>query len=125
MFKASAVVLAMKAEGIGGCNPGHPKLAELLSAGAEVQNFVSAAQAAVEKHKGFAYALGIVEGQMAEARQLAAGASAKAVNSHVNGSNGAKSTRRSIAEFEQGVRALNEQFAAERAQLAEEKPREH
>ena len=101
--KASAVVLAMKAEGIGGCNPGHPKLAELLAAGAEVQNFVSAAQAAVDKHKGFAYALGIVEGQLAEARSLAAAGRAGAAATVRNGHSGSSARAARMAEAVPGL----------------------
>lgn len=65
--------MALKAEGIGNCNPGHPDLQALLAAGAEVQNFVSAARTAVGAGKGsFAYVLGIVKGQLKDARALAA-----------------------------------------------------
>jgi hypothetical protein len=69
---AGAVCLTLKAEGIPSVNPGHPDLIALLAQGAEVQNFVSAARTARDKGKGFAYVLGIVKGQMADANALAA-----------------------------------------------------
>jgi hypothetical protein len=78
--KEAAAVMAMKAEGMGGCNPGNLLLTELLQQGAEVQNFASAARTAVDAGKGFAYALGIVKGQLAEARKLAAAGTAAAHN---------------------------------------------
>lgn len=70
---ATAVCLALKAEGIGIVSPGHPRLASLIAAGAEVQTFVDAARSAKAKDKAsFAYVLGTVEGQMADAKTLAA-----------------------------------------------------
>lgn len=78
---AGAVCLALKAAGIGQCNPGHPKLAELLNAGAGVQNFVSNAAAAKDKGNPFAWVLAAVEGQLADAKRLAA-SGAKGTNGH-------------------------------------------
>ena len=93
----AAVVIALKAEGIGDCNPGHPDLAALLQAGAEVGNFVSAARTAVGKRKGFAYVLGIVKGQLAEARQLAAAGRTTTSNT-LNGSSGGAARAARMAE---------------------------
>lgn len=66
----AVVCKAMKAEGIADVNPGHLDLLALLDAGAELREFVSAAQTAAGKRKGFAYALGIVR----KAREEAASA---------------------------------------------------
>ncbi len=85
---AGAICATLKAEGVGSCNPGHPDLAVLIAQGAEVQNFVSAARTAVGKGKGFAYVLGIVKGQLAEARQLAA-AGRTTTSPHLGSSGGA------------------------------------
>lgn len=68
--KAGAICIAMKAEGIANVNPGHPELGVLIDAGAEVQNFVDAARKAKGKANGFAYAIGVVKGQMADAARL-------------------------------------------------------
>ncbi len=67
----SAVCMAMKATGIGAVNPSHPDLRVLLAQGADLGLFVSAAGDAVKKGKGFAYALGIVRGQLSAANALA------------------------------------------------------
>lgn len=91
-----AVCIAMKAEGIGNCNPGHPDLQVLIDQGAEVQNFVAAARTAREKGKGFAYVLGIVKGQLAEARQLAA--AGRTTTGHLNGSSGGAARAARMAE---------------------------
>jgi hypothetical protein len=86
----------VKAEGIGNCNPGHPDLQVLIDQGAEVQNFVSAARMAREKGKGFAYVLGIVKGQLAEARQLAA--AGRTTPTALNGSSGSSTRAARMAE---------------------------
>jgi len=52
------------------CNPGHPDLAALLSAGAGMDEFESAARVCMEKGKGFPYLLGIVKGQREQAAKL-------------------------------------------------------
>jgi uncharacterized protein YdaU (DUF1376 family) len=65
------VCMAMKAIGIGDVNPGNLDLAMLLQAGAELAEFQGAAASAVEKHKGFKYALGIVKHTRQEAAQSA------------------------------------------------------
>ena len=66
--------MAMRAKGLGGVNPSNPELRALLDRGAGVDVFVDAAVVAVQKHKGFAYALGIVKGQIGDAAAVAAGA---------------------------------------------------
>jgi hypothetical protein len=53
-------------------NPSHPDLIALLEDGAEIQEFVNAARLASEKGKGFAYVIGIVKGQRADAQRIAA-----------------------------------------------------
>lgn len=69
--QAGRVCLAMKAEGIGNPNPGHPDLLMLLDAGATEAEFAGAAQAAVHKGKGFAYAIGTIKRQRQEAASSA------------------------------------------------------
>lgn len=70
---AGAVCIALKAAGIGRVNPGHPRLAALLAEGAGVDAFIGAAQALKPGVSDpFAYVLGAVEGQLTDARQLAA-----------------------------------------------------
>ena len=74
---AAAVCIALKAAGIGRVNPGHPRLAALLADGAGVDAFVGAVQSlGPDVSDPFAYVLAVVEGQMAEARQLSARAAA-------------------------------------------------
>lgn len=73
-----AICVALKSQGIFDVNPSHPTLRALVDAGVGVDVFVQAAQAAAGKAKGFAYVLGIVKGQMAEAVKLAEAASAQA-----------------------------------------------
>lgn len=68
---AGAVCVAMRAAGLRSVNPGHPKLLSLLEAGAPIGAFVGAAQDAADRGKGFAYALAIVEGQLAAAKTAA------------------------------------------------------
>lgn len=68
---AGEVCRAMKAVGIADVNPSHPKLAALLAAGATSQELAAAAQAAVQRGKGFAYALGTAERQRTEAAAMA------------------------------------------------------
>lgn len=93
-----AVVMALKAEGIGACNQGHPDLQALIAAGAEVQNFVSAARSAVAAGKAsFPYVLGIVKGQLKDARALAAAGRA-APNTPLNGTSGGQARAARMAE---------------------------
>lgn len=53
---------AMKGYGISDVNPGHPDLLMLLEAGATAAEFEGAARTAAAKHRGFAYALGVIKG---------------------------------------------------------------
>lgn len=75
--RAGAVCVALRAEGLASVNPSHPDLIALLDDGAEIQEFVSAARIAREKGKGFAYVIGIVKGQRADAQRMAAEAKTK------------------------------------------------
>lgn len=54
---------AMKAKGLQGVNPSHPKLKALLDAGITVDELAGAAEDAVAKKKPFAYALATAEGR--------------------------------------------------------------
>lgn len=97
---AGAVCIALKAAGVGRVNPGHSRLTALLEAGAGVDAFIGAAAGALKPGvtDPFAYVLGTVEGQMAEARQIAANGS-KAVNGHgTNGHSGSKARAARMAE---------------------------
>ena len=67
--RAAAVCVVLKSAGIGSVNPNHPKLLELLASGAVVQDFDDGARIAVANGKGFAYALGVVEGIRADAKR--------------------------------------------------------
>lgn len=67
---AGLVCRAMKAVGIADVNPGHPELLALLEAGAAQAEFVGAAEEAVRRHKGFAYALGMLKRQRQEAAKV-------------------------------------------------------
>lgn len=60
--------MAIKAAGVSAVNPSHPKLIELIDKGISTEQFADAAAIASERGKGFAYVLGIVEGQIADAR---------------------------------------------------------
>lgn len=68
--QAGLVCKAMKAAGIADVNPGHPELLVLLQAGATQAEFVGAAEEAVRRHKGFAYALGMLKRQRQEAAKV-------------------------------------------------------
>ena len=70
---AAVACRAMRAAGLASVNPSSPVLAELLAAGADEAAFVAAAQHAAALGKGFAYALGTVRVQMADAARAAAG----------------------------------------------------
>jgi len=69
--RQGAICMVIKAEGIASVNPQHPDLLALIEQGADVGHFASAAQIASEKGKGFAYVLGIVKGQIADAKGIA------------------------------------------------------
>ena len=64
------VCKAMRQAGIADVNPSNPRLLALLSAGAEVVEFMHAADKAASLGKGFAYALGIVEGERRRAAEV-------------------------------------------------------
>lgn len=66
---AASVCLEIKKIGIIDINPAHPKLLMLIEAGATIDEFMHAARTAKDKGKGFAYVLGIVKSQRAEALQ--------------------------------------------------------
>lgn len=68
--QAGLVCKAMKAVGIADVNPGHPELLVLLEAGATQAEFVGAAEEAVRRQKGFAYAIGMVKRQRQEAAKV-------------------------------------------------------
>lgn len=67
----ASVCVAMRTQGMGDVNPGHPDVKALLAGGADLSMFLHAARTAVERKKGFAYALGIVRSQLADATRLA------------------------------------------------------
>ena len=79
---ASAVCLALKAEGMASTNPSHPDLRHLLENGATVDSFVQAARDMRERgnlpSNPFAYVIGTVKGQMQRASAMAATAVAGA-----------------------------------------------
>ena len=64
--------MAMKRGGIDSVSPQHPKLLAMVAAGVTPEQFEQASVEAVKKSKGFAYALGILEGQLREANALTA-----------------------------------------------------
>lgn len=98
--REAAACLAMKTEGIGDVNPGHPDLIRLVAEGVGLDTFVGAARAAVGKHKGFAYALGIVGKQHAEAQAMANGARAAPPT---NGHSGSSTRAARMAEAVPGL----------------------
>lgn len=63
--------MAMRRAGLSAVNPGSPQLAALVRAGATPEVCADAAAEAVQRGKGFNYALSIVEGQLAKAAQIA------------------------------------------------------
>ena len=69
--RQGAICMVIKAEGIASVNPQHPDLLALIEQGADVGHFASAAKTASEKGKGFAYVLGVVKGQIADAKGIA------------------------------------------------------
>lgn len=66
---AGRVCVSFKAHGINDVNPGHPGLLSLIAAGATDEEFIGAASTAKERGKGFAYAIGMLKRQRAEAAQ--------------------------------------------------------
>lgn len=67
----ASVCLALREVGIAAVNPSHPTLLALLEAGATVQEFVGAVDAAKGKADPFAYLLGVVKGRRIEAAKVA------------------------------------------------------
>ena len=69
---AGTVCAAMKAAGVIRCNPSSPTLAAMIAQGAELSEFISAAEKAVESgaEKPFAYALKIVESERRRAADV-------------------------------------------------------
>lgn len=64
--QAAAACLAMREAGLASTNPAHPELLALLPHASPAQ-FAQAAATAAGKGKGFAYALGVLRGQLADA----------------------------------------------------------
>lgn len=73
---AGAVCVAMKSAGVLDPSPSHPKLLALLKRGATVAHLAEAGRVSASRGKGFAYALGIVEREMAEGERVAQSARA-------------------------------------------------
>jgi hypothetical protein len=71
---------AMKAKGLQGVNPSHPKLTALLDAGITVDELAGAAEDAVAKRKPFAYALATAEGRRRDSVVEALPSAEKAVD---------------------------------------------
>ena len=69
---AAVVCRAMRAVGLASVNPSSPELAALIDAGVNEAAFVAAAATAVDRGKGFAYAMATVRGQMADAARASA-----------------------------------------------------
>lgn len=68
---SGAVCMAMRVAGLASVNSSSPELLQLIESGADIGCFVDAARLAVKKGKGFAYALGIVSGQLQDAAAMA------------------------------------------------------
>jgi hypothetical protein len=68
---AGRICRLMKSQGLASVNPSNQTLAELIAAGATDAEFTSAAQAAVAKQAGFAYALSIVTNERKRAATTA------------------------------------------------------
>ena len=69
--RTTAICFAMRAAGLATVNPSHPDLPVLIEQGAEIGMFEQAARQAAQKGKSFAYAIGIVKGQIADAKATA------------------------------------------------------
>lgn len=103
---AGAVCVALRSEGMAQVNPSHPELLTLLDQGARIEDFVSAGRIAREKGKGFAYVLGIVKGQLADAKRMAEEA---ANASHAN-SERPRSRGRPLTQAEKRAQVAAYQF---------------
>lgn len=81
---ATAVCVALRAVGVANCNPSNPKLAALVKAGATVDAFVAVATALRARDSppgnAFAYILGTVQGQLADAAAVVPAGAAKPLN---------------------------------------------
>lgn len=66
---------AMREAGIADVNPGNPKLLALIGRGVTATQLGDAATKAAGKGKGMSYAIAIVEGELRDAAQIAAGPS--------------------------------------------------
>lgn len=64
---AGRICKLMRSAGIADVNPGNPRLLALIDAGVSDEQFRWAASQAVERRKGFAYALGALGGAIADA----------------------------------------------------------
>ncbi len=69
MSLQACVCVKFQEMGIWPVNPQNQDLLNLITEGAELQDFISAGIDALNKSKGFAYALGIVRGKMEEKKQ--------------------------------------------------------
>lgn len=65
--RAGAASARMRATGLADANPMHPKLLALIDAGITDEELAQAATEAVQRGKGFAYALGVAEGRRRDA----------------------------------------------------------
>jgi hypothetical protein len=65
---AATACMAMKRAGLSSVNPAHPKLVALLGAGITLDELVDAARDAVEREKGFPYALATAEGRRRDSK---------------------------------------------------------
>ncbi|CDN87348.1 hypothetical protein BN948_01770 [Hydrogenophaga intermedia] len=65
--EAGRACFAMRKAGLMDANPAHPTLLALLTQGMSTDELVAAAQTAVGKGKGFAYALSVAEGRRRDA----------------------------------------------------------
>lgn len=70
MRAAGAMCRVMRSAGLQGTNAAHPKLLALIDSGTTEAEFAQAARLAVERGKGFAYALGALVGQRADAAAI-------------------------------------------------------
>lgn len=65
--------IAMRKAGMADANPSHPELIALVKAGVPADIFAAAAEEAVRRGKHFAYAIGVVKRQVAEAAEIERG----------------------------------------------------
>jgi uncharacterized protein YdaU (DUF1376 family) len=65
--------IAMRKAGMADANPSHPELIALVKAGVPADIFAAAAEEAVRRGKPFAYAIGVVKRQVADAAEIERG----------------------------------------------------